>query len=164
MAPRVKPTLAAVALAAIGLAAGNAVRTSFEGAATTAGAWPRTGELDSLSGYLQAVEDSQTPRIEIARTRLEGGTVPALDGPPVWDELGPLEAPVEARQPRAPAPERPVRRLSAILITGSQRVAIVDDREVRPGDRLPGGAEVVGIDADQVVVRERDGARTVLRL
>lgn len=60
----------------------------------------------------------------------------------------------------APAPRW---RLSAVLIAGGRRTAIVNDRMVRPGERLD-GARVQSIESDHVVIIMPDGQRRRLDL
>lgn len=76
---------------------------------------------------------------------------------------------------RMPAPELPelpqregvpVRRwvLSAIMITGSRRVAVVNDSLVSVGAVVGGGATVAAIEPDHVILIESGGARRELRV
>lgn len=106
--------------------------------------WPAPEEIDSLSRYLAASEPA--PRIDDYAAYL-----PAERAPQVW-RPAPVQAPPSDL------------RLSAILIAGGRELAIINDRHVRPGERLNGGAVVVSIARDHVVVRERDGTLRTLRL
>jgi hypothetical protein len=54
--------------------------------------------------------------------------------------------------------------VSAILLTDAQRMAVVNDSVVVVGSALPGGARVVEIQADRVVLQESGGARRVISL
>lgn len=69
-------------------------------------------------------------------------------------------------EPTAPgaAAEPPALRVSAILISGDRRVAIIDDALVAPGDVLPGGERVAEIQQDAVVLVRRDGTRQIVRI
>jgi hypothetical protein len=60
----------------------------------------------------------------------------------------------------------PVRRwvLSAIMITESRRVAVVNDSLVSVGERVGGGATVIAIEPDRVILLESGGARRELRM
>lgn len=76
----------------------------------------------------------------------------------------PFMAAVPQRAPRIapPAATRPPEpggswSVSAILITGERRVAVIDERVVAPGDTLDGGARVTAIERDHVVVRDGRG-------
>ena len=162
MAPRSRITLGAVTLVAVAFSVGYVLRSSFSGATEAAGAWPRTSELDSLSAFLAATQADDAALRDMAHLKLSGGAgsvgLEAIDEPPPTAPR--RDAPAPAPQP----PERPPRKLTAILIAGTQRVAIIDEREVRPGDELPGGVEVVAIESDHVVLREPNGTRTLLRL
>lgn len=106
--------------------------------------WPAPEELDSLSRYLVA-----------------GEAAPRLDDYAVF--LPAADAPVRWNPPTAPEPMSDL-RLTAILITGGRPMAIVNDRHVRPGQTVEGGAVVVSIARDHVVVRERNGILRTLRL
>jgi hypothetical protein len=108
--------------------------------------WPSPEEVDSLSRYLGPV--GAAPELDAYEA-----FVPAADAP---DEP---YAPVS--QPLAPPPTR---RLSAIMIGGPRPVAIIDNRQVGPGDRLDGGGIVESITRDRVIVRERNGQLRTLSL
>lgn len=61
-----------------------------------------------------------------------------------------------------PKIEEPKWRVSAILIGGGQRAAIVNDVLLRVGDTLPGGAKLTSVEQDRVVLTEANGtAHTV---
>lgn len=64
----------------------------------------------------------------------------------------------------APGPAQPTLRVSAILISGDRRLAIVGDQVVGVGDVLPGGEQVAEIRRDEVVVQRRDGTRQTVRI
>jgi hypothetical protein len=52
--------------------------------------------------------------------------------------------------------------VSAILIGGAQRAAIINDVLVRVGDTLPGGTKLTSVEQDRVVLTESNGtAHTV---
>lgn len=106
--------------------------------------FPAPEELDSLSRYL--VPGEPAPRLDDYAVFL-----PAAGAPERWIE------PTEA-EPLADL------RLSAIIITGGRSLAIVNDRHVRTGQTVEGGAVVVSIARDHVVVRERNGILRTLRL
>lgn len=110
-------------------------------------AWPSPEELDSLSAYL-------APAVAAPNIDEYAAYLPADDAPVVRQEY----------RPRRPAIEAPDRKLSAILITPDRPIAIIDNQQVRPGEQLPGGAEVLAIEKDQVIVREADGTRRTLRV
>lgn len=106
--------------------------------------WPTPEELDSLSRYLVAGEAA--PRLDDYAVFL-----PAAGAPPRWS-------------PPAEAETLTDLRVTAILITGGRPLAIINDRHVRPGQTVEGGAVVVSIARDHVVVRERSGMLRTLRL
>ncbi len=96
---------------------------------------------------------------------------PVADTPPLGGgrSAGPVRDPFRAPLGEVTESVRPVPpptgpRVSAILITGARRLAIVDDRVVRPGDELAGGVRVAEIQRDAVVLVARDGTRRVLRI
>jgi hypothetical protein len=58
--------------------------------------------------------------------------------------------------------EEPKWRVSAILIGGAQRAAIVNDVLLRVGDTLPGGTKLTSVEQGRVVLTESNGtAHTV---
>lgn len=71
-----------------------------------------------------------------------------------------------ALEPALPVavPAGPALRVSAVLISGDRRVAIIDDALVGPGDVLPGGERVAEIRQDAVVLVKRDGTRQIVRI
>ena len=111
--------------------------------------WPDPQRLDTLSAFLHAPQGTG-PIIPETALRTED----FVDYEPAYE---PIEAPADAE----PAPSW---RVSAILVADNRRVAIVNDSAVSIGDTVPGGARVVEIELDFVVLRAADGARTVLRL
>lgn len=112
------------------------------------GPWPSAAELDTLARYL----DPAAP-------------APALDDYAAFLPAAPRPLPRPARvgEPVAEAPPMSW-RLTAVLIAGDRPVAILNDQHVRPGDALEGGARVVSIARDHVVVREPNGARRTVWL
>ena len=61
-------------------------------------------------------------------------------------------------------PSRPRWVVSAILLTDAQRMAVVNDSVVVVGSALPGGARIVEIQSDRVVLQEAGGVRRVISL
>lgn len=61
-------------------------------------------------------------------------------------------------------PARPRWVVSAILLTDARRMAVVNDSVVVPGSMLPGGARIVEIQSDRVVLQESGGVRRVVSL
>lgn len=59
---------------------------------------------------------------------------------------------------------RPQWTLSAIMIAGDRRIAILNDRMVRPGDRLEDGARVERVESDHIVIITPGGERRRLEL
>lgn len=64
--------------------------------------------------------------------------------------------------PAAPAGSRWV--VSAILLTDARSMAVVNDSVVVVGSTLPGGARIVEIQSDRVVLQEAGGGRRVISL
>lgn len=62
------------------------------------------------------------------------------------------------------APTRPRWVVSAILLTDAQRMAVVNDSVVVVGSTLPGGARIVEIQSDRVVLQVAGGGRRVISL
>lgn len=112
-----------------------------------AAAWPSPAELDSLERYLTPV--APAPRVDDYAAFLPAAAAPRI---PVREESVGVEAP------------RMAWRLSAILITGERPLAIINDQQVRPGEPLPGGARVLSIGRDHVVIRESDGTQRTVRI
>ena len=117
--------------------------------------WPAADRLETLGAYLSPPQGS---RPIIPETALSPDDF--ADYEPVYEpEVVAGDPPAEAV-----APPQPSWRVSAILVADNRRVAIVNDSAVAVGDPLPGGARVIEIELDFVVLRAADGARTVLRL
>lgn len=106
--------------------------------------WPTVAELDSLDRYL----------------------APGPPAPPLDDYAAYLPAAIPRPTRRSSAPQAPAleSRLSAIIISGDRRLAIIGDRSLRSGERLENGAVIVRIAPDHVVIRERGGSLRMLRL
>ena len=64
----------------------------------------------------------------------------------------------------AAAPPPPRWTLSAIMVAGDRKIAILNDRMVRPGDRLDDGARVERVESDHIVIITPEGARRRLQL
>lgn len=102
--------------------------------------WPSAAELDSLTAYL----------------------APSAPAPRVDDYAAFVPAPhasLAAPPANAPAAAQTEVQLSAILIAGARPMAIINDQTVLPGARLEGGAVLLSIEPDHVLIREPDGSR-----
>jgi hypothetical protein len=112
---------------------------------------PAASELVELERYLTPVTGD--PRASV-------GAPPrvTIDGDPF---LGPAPAP---RWDRTPSAEPAQWRVTAIMIAGDRRIAVVNDRLVRPGDRLEDGARVESVERDHVVLITPGGERRRLEL
>lgn len=65
---------------------------------------------------------------------------------------------------RSVAPAAPRWVVSAIMITDEQRMAIVNNVVVQEGSSLSGGARVIEIQSDRVVLQEAGGKRSMVPL
>ena len=108
-------------------------------------AGPTIQDLDTLARYLVPVPPA-----------------PAVDEYDMF--LPAASAPVRRTSSSLPPEPPQPRRLSAILLIGSEPIAIIDDQQVRRGATLPGGAQVVSIDRTGVLLREPDGSQRTLRI
>ena len=113
---------------------------------------PAAGELAPLERYLTPVAVDAGAGVTPRRVVIDGS---------------PFRAPATAprAEPGRPAVEPAPRwSLTAILIAGERRIASVNDRRVRPGDRLDDGARVVEVERGHVVLITPGGERRRLEL
>lgn len=129
---------------------------------------PTAGELMELEKYLgpapaDLVEEAgptETIIIErepfagaVAGEEWRGGTA---GGPGVGAGQG--------RRPAGESGSRPRWTLSAVLIAGERRTAILNDQLVRPGERLEDGTRVEVVESDHIVIVTPGGDRRRLEL
>ena len=131
-------------------------------------ALPSAGELMSLEGYLDPAQmELPTGGGVPDRVVIETDPFSVWDYPELPDGDGRArvggEGPGE-RSSGASEGNDPAWTLSAILIAGERRIAIVNDRMVRSGDRLEEGVRVETIESDHVVIMLPDGERVRLEL
>lgn len=114
-------------------------------------ALPTPAELDSLRGYV---------------VRTEPAAQPPKPASPVIGNVSsdPFATVTHGETPRysgqAIAPPLPARWVvSTIMITDSRRVAVINGVLAAPGTVLPGGARVLTIEPDHVVLAEANGVR-----
>lgn len=120
--------------------------------------WPSPAALDSLRPHLRRTE---TPPRQIPSLAYDA----LSENDPFQADAPVAPAPEPSFAPSEPQPREVIHlRLSAILISGAERVAVVNNALVRVGSSLPGGGRVVGIERDHVQIVSREGGRTVLRL
>lgn len=117
-------------------------------------ALPTASELVELERYLVPVTADETRVGVPPRVVIDGSPFRA---PPVAVEAAPLSP----RPATAPAPRWTV---TAIMIAGDRRVAIVNDRLVRPGHRFDDGARIEAVERDHVVLITPSGQRRRLEL
>lgn len=153
--PATRRHRAAAMIAALVIAAGVFGRWTLPPEpADAAGEWPSADELDALAAYLSPVVEAP-PRAGERGVAVTGMDDPFAPPTPVDD--------VPEPQPSAESADRaPV--VSAILITGDRRLAVIDGRMVGPGDVLPGGERVESIEPQRLVLVDADGARRTLAL
>ncbi|MDQ6718213.1 MAG: hypothetical protein M3Z17_07690 [Gemmatimonadota bacterium] len=113
---------------------------------------PTSQELDSLRGYVLRTQPVAEP-LKPTTGMLSVGTDP-------FAKVSVAEAPsyVGGAAPVAgPGPVRWV--VSTIMITENRRVAVINGVLATAGTVLPGGARVLAIEPDHVVLAESSGAR-----
>jgi hypothetical protein len=132
-----------------------------------AGRLPDAAEMDSLRPYL-APAPPLPAWLDETRYAAES-EVRRPPGPNPWrgsSEPGDV-AVVGAGDEEgegSPPPRRAGHELTAVFQGPRQTVAVIDDRQVRRGDVIPGGVRVATIAADHVVLRAPDGSEQVLML
>lgn len=120
-------------------------------------ALPTAGELVELERYLTPVDVDREIRVAVPeRVAIDGNP---FGGPPAAEPAA--TAPRPAQPAARPAPRW---ALTAIMIADDRRVAIVNDRLVRVGDRLDDGARVEAVERDHVVLITPGGERRRLEL
>jgi hypothetical protein len=124
-----------------------------------AGRIPNAAELDSLQGYL-ARSPALPAWLDETRFAIGGSAESARSGPNPWREP---PAPEEIAADAGAVPGREF-ALTAILHARDRSIAVIDDRQVGPGDVLPGGVRVARIATDRVVLRAPDGSEQVIML
>lgn len=117
--------------------------------------YPTPAALDSLARYLRPVALTAARRPAEAAELFVREDYYARPDRADWTDDG-------ARAPSGPV--RPRWVVSAILLTDAQRMAVVNDSVVVVGSTLPGGARIVEIQSDRVVLQEAGGARRVVSL
>lgn len=131
------------------------VNSAAAGIVAAPSSYPDPAALDSLGPYLRPMSLTSTrsgapnelviPDEYLAQPRDYG------------QDYGPA-----ASEP-SPAP-RARWSVSAILLTDLRRMAVVNDSVVVVGATLPGGARVVAIESDHVVLQESGGRRRTISL
>lgn len=139
------------------MAFGVAWRTNSAAAAVTQAAksYPPPATLDSLARFLRPMALTPASRPAEAAELFARQDYYVQPDRAEWADDG-------ARAPAGPA--RPRWVVSAILLTDAQRMAVVNDSVVVVGSTLPGGARIVEIQSDRVVLQEAGGGRRVVSL
>lgn len=160
----IRPLAVAVLLMMVAGAAKWAVSSTGVQSLPSA-ALPTAEELDSLRGYVVRSKPLPLPVTSMV-VATEGGdgfigrsrsNQPGYPDEPDYSNV-PLE--VVPAQPAVPAAPRWV--VSTIMITDTRRVAVLNGALVTPGQTLSGGARVITIESDRVVLAEANGARREL--
>jgi hypothetical protein len=128
-----------------------------------AGRLPDAAEMDSLRPYLTPAPPLPA-WLDETRYAAAAPGVRRPAGPDPW-RGAPQPGPVAAAEGEGEAPPpRAGHELTAVFQGPEQTVAVIDDRQVRRGDFIPGGVRVATIAADHVVLRAPDGSEQVLML
>lgn len=114
--------------------------------------------LDSLGRYLRP--------IALTSARSNAGAAELFAGEdyfaqPAREER--MDAGISAPA-RSSQPARPRWVVSAILLTDAKQMAVVNDSVVVVGSMLPGGARILEIQSDRVVLQESGGGRRTISL
>jgi hypothetical protein len=139
------------------VAFGAAWRTNSAAAAATQSSksFPPPAALDSLTRFLRPMALTPASRPAEAAELFARQDYYVQPDRAEWADDG-------AREPSGPV--RPRWVVSAILLTDAQRMAVVNDSVVVVGSTLPGGARIVEIQSDRVVLQEAGGGRRVVSL
>ena len=113
---------------------------------------PTAQELDSLRGYVH-----RTPPVAVAPKASAGMLAVGTDP---FARVSASETPSYVAGTAALSGPRPVRWVvSTIMITENRRFAVINGVVATAGTVLPGGARVLAIEPDHVVLAESSGAR-----
>lgn len=119
---------------------------------------------DAAAAELRAHQTATPPQLESLALYLKpiapAPPAPLVEplAPPSYDDDPPAAA------PNTGSPAKPGWTVSAILISDVRRVAVVNEELVTIGSRTAGGARIVAIEPDHVVLTEPGGARRVVRV
>lgn len=134
-------------------AAALAVELLSRGAESPGGTRNAPAELESLLVPVRGATGSSTASARVSSDPLATRQA-ALSSPTVAPRTGVSTV----------SSSGGTRRLTAILTVDQRWIAVVDEKIVKVGDRLPDGARVDAIEADRVSVTEQNGRRRVLTL
>jgi hypothetical protein len=116
-------------------------------------ALPSPQELDSLRGFV-------VRRSEPALSRSPTPGVVYAGSDPLSSQGRATVSNYVVQENLSAAQSRPARWIvSTIMITDSRRVAVVDGALVSAGSALPGGARVISVEPDHVVIEDAHGLR-----
>lgn len=131
-------------------------------------ALPTAGELMELESYLDpAPADLAEDAAPTETILIEGEPFAGAVAAGEW-RGGRAGAPSvgagEGRRAEGESGGRPRWTLSAVLIAGERRTAILNDQLVRPGDRLEDGTRVEVVESDHILIVTPGGDRRRLEL
>lgn len=139
----------------IAFGVGWRVTSTTSEAVNVAKSYPAPAALDSLGRYLRPMtltsSETGTASADLLSTDVYFGP-PGASGPNSGGEAPPRAA------------SRPRWIVSAILLTDARRMAVLNDSVVVVGSMTSGGARVIAIESDHVVLQESGGARRVVPL
>ena len=137
------------------VAFGVAWRTNSAAAAVvkTPKSYTAPAALDSLGRYLRPIA------LTAARPQAEPAELFARE-----DYFAQRRERTDNGAAATAGPATPRWVVSAILLTDARRMAVVNDSVVVVGSTLPGGARILEIQSDRVVLQEAGGGRRVISL
>lgn len=127
---------------------------------------PSPEELDSLSRYLKSQPSRGLPRL-VGNTQLPGDEIDPFVSVEYAVAAAATTTDSTASVPSLPTLKPIVRDryvVSAILISGERRIAVINESLVTVGSMLPGGFRVTAIENDHVQIVAPSGATRMLAI
>ena len=145
--------IAGVAVVVVGAVGWRSLRASSPRgrAATTAPAVP-SPDLAPLASYAAPLSDSALALASVA------DSVVVRRDPFYDDDSKPLAVKPRTTSRDAVRPQAGEWHVSATLIAGARRAAVINDVLVYEGDGIPGGGKLTSVERDRVVVTDPHGA------
>lgn len=128
-------------------------------------AFPSAGDLGELEAYLDPAELDLPQSAGVPESVNIPGDPFRARAAPTWS--ADVREPGRSRDPggaESAGTQAPRWNLSAIMIAGDRRIAILNDRMVRPGDSLEDGVRVQSVEPDHIIIVRADGQRRRLDL